>query len=73
MNNKVLQIRNQKHLSQVELAKLAGISRPYLSAIERGTQHVISNVVMLKISKALGEPVGEVFFAPAVVSTQLNL
>lgn len=70
MNNRVAEMRKQKRLSQSKLAKLAEISRPYLSAIERGNQQVISNVVMFKISNALQEPVSEVFFALPVVCTQ---
>jgi len=71
MDNRVAEFRRKKLLSQAKLANLAGISRPYLSAIERGNQRVISNIVMFKISSALQEPIEEVFFALPVVSTQL--
>lgn len=67
MENKVAQFRKTKGLTQTKLAEEAGISRPYLSAIEKGKQTVISNVVMLKISTALNEPISNIFFANCVV------
>jgi transcriptional regulator with XRE-family HTH domain len=65
MENKVAELRKTRGFTQTELAQKAGISRPYLSAIEKGKQAVISNVIMLKIAKALNKPVTEIFFAAA--------
>lgn len=70
MDNQVAVLRKQKHISQAKLAENAGISRPYLSAIERGKQLTISNVVMFRIANALQEPISNIFFAPTVLSTQ---
>lgn len=54
MTNRVAEIRKERGMSQDELAKKAGISRPYLSHIETQRQQTISNVVMFKIAEALG-------------------
>lgn len=70
MDNRIVEIRKNQGITQMELAKKAAISRPYLSAIERGQQSVISNVVMSKIASALNEPIADIFFAEYVVCTQ---
>lgn len=72
MQNKVAELRKKHGLTQTELATRAGISRPYLSAIEKGKQTTISNVVMLKIANSLSEQVSDIFFSTGVVCTQLS-
>ena len=67
MKNKVAYFRKIKGWSQEKLSKEAQISRPYLSEIETGTQKVVTNIVMIKIAKALEKSVEEVFFTPDVV------
>lgn len=62
VNNKIKEVRRQKRMTQSQLAEKANVCRPYLSAIERGRQQVISNIVMEKISIALDTPVSEIFF-----------
>jgi len=70
MNNRVAVLRKEKQISQAKLAEDAGVSRPYLSAIERGKQRTISNVIMFRIANALEEPISDIFFVPSVVSTK---
>lgn len=51
---KVLELRRQNlHISQEELARRAGISRTYLSDIERGLRN-ISVATLHKLSEAMG-------------------
>ena len=59
MKNTVSNLRKLQKISQLNLAKRVGISRPALSAIENGT--VPNGDTMLKISNALNKRVEEVF------------
>ena len=54
MKNRVAEFRKERGLSQEELAEKAGVSRPYISQIEKQRQQVISNTVMFRIAEALG-------------------
>ena len=50
-SNKLIQLRKIKKLSQIELAKMAGITKPTLNAIEKGGDIKLS--ILENISKAL--------------------
>lgn len=63
MINRVAEFRLKLGMTQEELAEKSGVSRPYISEIETGSQKVISNVVMLKIANALNESVNTIFFS----------
>lgn len=57
---KVYQYRIKKHLSQEQLAELAGLHRTYISAVERGVRSIsLKNIE--KISEALDVPVYKLF------------
>jgi putative transcriptional regulator len=60
--NRLAEMRKSAGLTQDALSKKAGVSRPYISNIERGKQTVITNTVMLKIAVALNKKVEEIFF-----------
>lgn len=49
----ILQLRKQKKMSQVELAKRIGITQSNLARIEAGRQNFTTNTLQ-KIAKALG-------------------
>lgn len=49
--------------SQIDLAKETGISKEYISALERGKVKNPTLEVMKKLSKALDVPVTELFFS----------
>lgn len=59
IKNNVAAIRLELGMTQIELARKAKISRVAVSAIENGT--IPKGETMIKISKALGRPVEEVF------------
>lgn len=61
MGNKIAYYRNKKSMTQDKLAKITGISRPYLSDIENDKKKP-SCLIALKISKVLNEPVEDIFF-----------
>ncbi len=70
MINKVAALRSIKGFSQEHLAKIVGISRPYLSEIETGKANNIGGNLMLKIARALGALVEDIFFDLTVSCTQ---
>jgi len=51
------EIREQKGLSQKQLAQLAQISRVTISNLETGKQKSIKSSTLIKLSSALNEPV----------------
>ena len=67
MQNKLAEIRKLNNFTQEELSDKSGISRPYISDIERGRQTTITNVVMKKLARALNRNVEEIFFTRDVV------
>lgn len=58
--NKIKEIREQKELTQEEVAKKAGISPNYYAKIERGTINT-SIEKANKIAKALGVEISDIF------------
>ena len=53
----VLVLRKERKLSQEQLANLAGISRNYISMIERDEADNVSDVIIQKLSESLEVPV----------------
>ena len=53
-------IRQDKGISQEELADLAGLHRTYVSSVERGKRN-ISLLNIEKLAKALGVPPAKLF------------
>lgn len=51
--------REAKDLTQDELAKLAKLTKPYISQLETGVRQNPSLPVLRRIAKALGVPVTE--------------
>ena len=70
MNNRLKVLRAEKNITQDELANLCGISRTTVNSIETGK--VIPNGdTMLKLSKALGEPIEKIFLDSLMQITHL--
>ncbi len=61
MGNRLKVERAIKDLTQAELAKLIGVSRQTINAIEKGN-YVPSTVLALKLSKVFEKPVTDFFF-----------
>jgi len=59
LGRQVLQKRKEKGLSQTELGKIVGISRNYVSQIERGEAHGISMRILNQLGVALGASIAE--------------
>jgi putative transcriptional regulator len=61
MNNKIAKFREEKGLSQEELANVVGITRSYLSGIELAKRNP-TGLIILRIARALDKKVEEIFF-----------
>jgi putative transcriptional regulator len=60
MKNNLKVQRAIKDLTQAELAKLIGVSRQTINAMEKG-KYVPSTVLALKLSALFEKPVNEIF------------
>lgn len=61
MNNRIKSLREDKNMTQEELAKISGVSRTVLSQLENGSRPVVTSETMLKISRGLEKPLEEIF------------
>ncbi len=66
MEYKIKQFRNEKNISQEELAKLSGVSRAIISGLESGSIKTTTTSTLSKIAKALGKKVSDLFFEQRV-------
>ncbi|MDR5683632.1 MAG: substrate-binding domain-containing protein [Armatimonadota bacterium] len=72
LQNRVRAVRESRGLSQVELARLAGLSRQALSAIESG-RYLPNTAVALRLAGAMGCAVEELFATPAPSTVKVRL
>ena len=61
MKNRLKVARAEKDLTQEDLAKLIGVSRQSINAIESG-RYVPSTVLAWKMAQVFGKAVEEIFF-----------
>lgn len=61
MNNNLKKIRKEKGLTQIQLAKLVGVTNDYISQIERGVRSP-GLTTAKKISDLLEKNIEEIFF-----------
>lgn len=59
--NRLNALRQERALTQAALAETVGVSRKTINTVENGV-FVPSALLALKIARALGRPVEEVFF-----------
>lgn len=60
MRNRIAEVRKSLYMTQNDLSKAVGISRPYLSDIEN-YKYNPGGALMLKVAKILGVSVEELF------------
>jgi putative transcriptional regulator len=58
--NRLLTLRTERDLTQAALAELVGVSRKTINTVENGV-FVPSTILALKLARALGQPVEEIF------------
>ena len=61
LHNRLHELRAEHSLTQAALAELVGVSRKTINTVENGV-FVPSTVLALKLARALGLPVEEIFF-----------
>lgn len=66
MGYKIKEVREEKKMSQSELAEKAGVSRGIIWALETDPNAVTTTKTLLKIANALGTTVDKIFFATDV-------
>lgn len=62
MQYKIREYREELKMSQVELAEKAKVSRTIISGLESGSITVTTTDTLLKIARALGKKVSDIFF-----------
>ncbi len=70
MNNLLRQKREEKNMTQEQLAKVSNVSRQTISQIENNALSNIESKTLLKLAYALNCDVGDIFFKENVVFTQ---
>lgn len=66
MGYRIKEVREEKRMTQEELAAKSGISRTTISGLENGTARSVSTKTLLKIAAALETTVDCIFFADSV-------
>ena len=61
LGNRLNELRSARGLTQAALAEAVGVSRKTINTVENGV-FVPSTLLALKIARALGRPVEQVFF-----------
>jgi len=59
--NRLLALRAERGLTQAGLAEMAGVTRKTINTVENGV-FIPSTFLALKLARALGRPVEEIFF-----------
>ncbi|HST36998.1 MAG TPA: helix-turn-helix transcriptional regulator [Allosphingosinicella sp.] len=60
LRNRLRDLRGERGLTQAALAELVGVSRKTINTVENGV-FVPSTLLALKLARALGVPVEEIF------------
>lgn len=66
MGNKIKEYREKIGMSQSELAKISGVSRGTIWALETNQNYTTTTRTLAKISKALNTTIDNIFFAESV-------
>lgn len=66
MGYKIKEIREEKGITQEQLASDSGVSRVTISGLENGTERATTTKTLMKIARALGVTVDQIFFEDAV-------
>ena len=61
LSNRLNEARSERGLTQAALAELVGVSRKTINTVENGV-FVPSTILALKMARALGRPVEQLFF-----------
>lgn len=62
MGYKIKETREAKGMTQEDLATASGVSRVTISGLENGTERATTTKTLVKIARALGVSVDQIFF-----------
>lgn len=62
MGYKIKEARQEKRMSQEELALKSGVSRATISALENGTERYVMMGTLVKLANALDTTIDKIFF-----------
>lgn len=66
MGYKIRELREEKRMTQEELAEKSGVSRVTISGLENGTDRATTTKTLQSIARALGVSVDQIFFSEVV-------
>lgn len=66
MSYKIKEVRESRKMTQEELSEKSGVSRVTISALENGTARATTTKTLVKLARALGTTVDQIFFADGV-------
>lgn len=66
MGYRIKEVREDKRMTQEELAEKSGVSRGTICALENGTARATTTKTLLKIAQALGTSIDAIFFSESV-------
>lgn len=66
MGYKIKEIREAQRLTQEELAEKSGVSRATISAMENGVDRNTASKTLLRLARALGVTIDQIFCAESV-------
>lgn len=66
MGFKIKEVREKVGMTQEELSKASGVSRVTIVGLEDGTERTTTTKTLVKIAKALGVTVDQIFFSTTV-------
>lgn len=62
MKNKIKETREEKNMTQEELAVKSGVSRTTISGLENGVVEITTTKTLQKLAEALDKKVPEIFY-----------
>ena len=66
MGYRIKEVREEKNMTQEELAEKSGVSRGTISALENGSMRNTGSKTLLRIASALCVTIDRIFFAEGV-------
>lgn len=63
MGYKIKDLRESQNMTQEELAEKSGVSRGTICALEKGEERTTTTKTLIRLAKALGSTVDQLFFS----------
>ena len=73
MGYRIKEIREEKKMTQEDLAKATGLTRTTISLLETGATKSASSKTLLRIANALGTTIDSLFFQENVFRFQVSM